>query len=94
MAVVTGGNHGLGRVVNVSSGSGAFDETGTATLEYGASKTWLNPMTREVALEAEVVGETSRFLSIQGECRRPGGTVVALCRTKLIVVEEEALDDT
>ena len=44
---------GYGRVVNVSSGSGAFDEMGTGTLAYGASKTWLNAMTRKVALEAE-----------------------------------------
>lgn len=44
---------GYGRVVNVSSGSGAFDEMGTGTLAYGGSKTWLNVMTRKVALEAE-----------------------------------------
>lgn len=44
---------GYGRVVNVSSGSGAFDEMGTGTLAYGASKTWLNAMTRKVALETE-----------------------------------------
>lgn len=42
---------GYGRVVNVSSGSGSFDEMGTGTLAYGASKTWLNAMTRKVALE-------------------------------------------
>lgn len=46
-------SRGYGRVVNVSSGSGAFDEMGTGTLAYGASKTWLNAMTRKVALEAE-----------------------------------------
>lgn len=45
---------GYGRVVNVSSGSGSFAEMGTGgTLAYGASKTWLNAMTRKVALEAE-----------------------------------------
>lgn len=44
---------GYGRVVNVSSGSGSFEEMGTGTLAYGASKTWLNAMTRKVGLEAE-----------------------------------------
>lgn len=47
---------GYGRVVNVSSGSGAFGEMGTGTLAYGASKTWLNAMTRKIALEAEGSG--------------------------------------
>lgn len=47
---------GYGRVVNVSSGSGSFDEMGTGTLAYGASKTWLNAMTRKVALEVEGSG--------------------------------------
>lgn len=45
-----------GRVVNVSSGSGAFGKMGTGTLAYGASKTWLNAMTRKIALETEGEG--------------------------------------
>ena len=44
-----------------------------------------------VVVEAELVGETSRLHFIRGECRRPDGTVVALCRTKLIEVDEEPL---
>lgn len=47
---------GYGRVVNVSSGSGSFQEMGTGTLAYGASKTWLNVLTRKVALELEGSG--------------------------------------
>lgn len=57
------------------------------------STEFLRPVRPEddtVVVEAEVVGETSRLLFIQGECRRPDGTVLALCRTKLIAVDEEA----
>lgn len=49
-------DRGYGRVVNVSSGSGSFEEMGTGTLAYGASKTWLNVLTRKVALETEGTG--------------------------------------
>ncbi|MDP2496748.1 MAG: PaaI family thioesterase [Candidatus Palauibacterales bacterium] len=57
------------------------------------STEFLRPVRPEddtVVVEAEVLGETSRLLFIQGECRRPDGTVLALCRTKLIAVDEEA----
>lgn len=47
---------GYGRVVNVSSGSGSFEEMGPGTLAYGASKAWLNVLTRKVALEVEGTG--------------------------------------
>lgn len=60
------------------------------------STEFLRPVRPEdgiVVVEAELVGETSRLLFIRGECRRPDGTVVALCRTKLIEVDEEPPND-
>ncbi len=60
------------------------------------STEFLRPVRPEddtVIVEAEVVGETSRLLFIHGECRRPDGTAVALCRTKLIAVDERAPGD-
>lgn len=45
--------HGYGRVVNVSSGSGALDEMDSSTPAYSISKAALNALTRVVADEVK-----------------------------------------
>ncbi len=47
--------HRYGRIVNISSGAGAFNETGTGTPAYRVSKAALNMLT--VTLAAELAGE-------------------------------------
>lgn len=53
----------------------------------------VRPEDRQVLVEAEVAGQTSRLLFIEGRVRRAGGTAVALCRSKLIAVDEASEAD-
>ncbi|HEY7295894.1 MAG TPA: SDR family oxidoreductase [Dehalococcoidia bacterium] len=48
--------HGYGRIVNVSSGSGAFSESGIEAPAYGVSKTGLNLLTLRLAQELTGTG--------------------------------------